>query len=99
MDKINIKKPGEILKTYYLDEMNITTDKLASDIDLPLHYIEDLVNGREAITTDVAIRLATYFNNTFNYWSNLQSNYEKLELQQSGEYNTILSRIQKQAVG
>ena len=90
--------PGEILKEDYLIPMNISQSKLASDLDIPLSRVNEIVNGARSITMDTAIRLSEYFGTSVGLWMNLQNHYDLEVKKRSGEYDVIASRIRKQAV-
>lgn len=65
--------PGEILLEEFLGPFAISQSKLARDINVPISRINDIVQGKRAITPDTALRLSVYFNMTPEFWMNLQS--------------------------
>jgi addiction module HigA family antidote len=73
---LDIIHPGEILLEEFLKPNNISQEKLSRDIDVPKSRISNIVHGTRAITADTALRLATYFSTTPQFWLNLQSEYE-----------------------
>ena len=68
--------PGEILLEEFMVPLGISQNKLARDIDVPVGRINDIIHGRRGISADSAVRLAAYFGNTAEFWSNLQSRYD-----------------------
>lgn len=68
--------PGEILLEEYMKPNGISQNRLARDIDLGPARVNDIVHGRSAITTAIALRLAKYFGTTPELWMNLQGGYE-----------------------
>ena len=68
--------PGEILLEEFMRPMDISQNKLARDIDVPIARINDIVHGRRGITADTALRLATYFGTTPEFWMNLQTRHD-----------------------
>jgi antitoxin HigA-1 len=68
--------PGEILLEDFLKPLNITSRRLASDIDVPPSRISELINGHRPVTADTALRLGLFFNMEPRFWLNLQSEYE-----------------------
>ena len=76
MRKIKQIHPGEILKEEFLKPLNITMYRLAKDTDVPAIRISKIVKGKRAITADTALRLAKYFNNSPEFWLNLQLHYD-----------------------
>jgi antitoxin HigA-1 len=68
--------PGEILKLDFLDPMNITPYRLSVDIGVAQTRISEIINGKRGISADTAIRLSRYFNNSAQFWLNLQAGYD-----------------------
>jgi addiction module HigA family antidote len=68
--------PGEILLEEFLTPLGISQSKLARDIGVPTGRVNEIVQGKRAITTDTALRLSVYFNMTPEFWMNLQSHYD-----------------------
>ena|SRR5215510_3411729 len=68
--------PGEILLEEFLRPLGISQSQLARDINVPSGRINDIVQGKRAITADTALRLSVYFNMTPEFWMNLQSHYD-----------------------
>lgn len=68
--------PGEILLMEFLKPLGISQSKLARDLNVPVGRINDIIQGKRAITPDTALRLAVYFNITPEFWMNLQSHYD-----------------------
>jgi len=67
--------PGEILLEEFLEPMGISQYRVAKDISVPAHRINEIVHGKRAISPDTALRLARYFGLSENFWINLQSRY------------------------
>ena len=91
--------PGEILLEEFMNPLNVSQNKLARDIDVPVGRISDIVRGKRAITPDTALRLAVYFGTTPEFWINLQSRYDlkiaKRDLLPKIEHH--IRRLDKQA--
>ena len=68
--------PGEILLEEFLNPLGISQSKLARDISVPVGRVNDIVQGKRAITPDTALRLSVYFNMTPEFWMNLQNHYD-----------------------
>jgi addiction module HigA family antidote len=67
--------PGEILKET-LEDLEISMNRLATEIRVPANRISAIVAGRRSITGETALRLARYFGTTPAYWINLQAHYD-----------------------
>ena len=68
----NPSHPGKVLSELYLDPLGMGPIALAKRLHVPRTRIERLVKGETALTVDTAIRLATFFGTTPEYWMNLQ---------------------------
>lgn len=68
--------PGEILSEEFMKPLGLSQSKLARDLDVPIARVHDILRGRRGITADTALRLATYFRTTPDFWMNLQSRYD-----------------------
>ncbi len=68
--------PGEILLEEFMKPLGISQNRLASDIDVPVTRINQIVNGRRGITADTALRLGEYFKTSPQLWLNLQTAYD-----------------------
>ena len=52
------------------------TDDIARDIGVPPRRINEIVQGKRAITADTALRLAKYFDMSESFWMGLQADYD-----------------------
>jgi len=68
--------PGEILRTDFLDPLEMSVNALSQHVKVPRARLNDIVRGRRGITADTAMRLARYFGVSEQFWMNLQSHYE-----------------------
>ncbi len=68
--------PGEILKKEFLVPLELSSSRLARDLDVPAGRLSEIINGKRAITADTALRLEKYFGVSAQYWLNLQSRYD-----------------------
>jgi addiction module HigA family antidote len=68
--------PGEILLEDFLEPMGITQYRLAKEMNVYPRKINEIVQGKRAITADTALRLARFFGTSAELWINLQSHYD-----------------------
>jgi len=68
--------PGEILAEEFLRPLGITQNRLAKGIAVPPRRINEIVQGKRAITADTALRLGRFFGMEAQFWMNLQSHYD-----------------------
>ena len=64
--------PGEFLETRFLKPLAITQTELAAALGVSRRRVNELINGRRAITPDTAVRLAMFFGNDASFWMHLQ---------------------------
>ena len=70
--------PGEILLEEFMKASAppINANSLAKALEVPANRITAIIKGQRGITGDTAVRLATFFNTTAEFWMNLQKAYE-----------------------
>ena len=68
--------PGEVLKEEFLAEYRLSQNQLAKAIGISPNRITEIINNRRRITADTALRLSLYFDNSPEFWMNLQSRYD-----------------------
>lgn len=59
-----------------LAELNITQAQLARATHISAMRINHVVHGERPITADIALRFGQAFNQSPQYWLNLQDNYD-----------------------
>jgi antitoxin HigA-1 len=75
-DKLDPIPPGEILLEEFMRPHDLSQNKLARDLDVPVARINDIIHARRGISADSALRLAAYFRTSAEFWLNLQSRYD-----------------------
>jgi antitoxin HigA-1 len=68
--------PGEILLEEFMRPLGISQNKLARDLDVPVARVNDIIHAKRGISADTALRLATYFETSAEFWLNLQTRYD-----------------------
>lgn len=83
--------PGRILKKYVLEDRDLTQMAFAEATGLPVSRINDIINERRGVTVDAAIRFGRALGMTEDFWTNLQTNYERAVALQAkrAEYDKI----------
>ncbi|MGH9616878.1 MAG: HigA family addiction module antitoxin [Acidobacteriaceae bacterium] len=90
-DRMPPMHAGEILREEFMKPLKLSSNKLALELRVPATRISEIVNEKRGITTDTALRLATYFGTSPEFWLNLQAAYE-LSLAE----DSLLPLIQKE---
>jgi addiction module HigA family antidote len=84
--------PGEILLEDFMKPLGITQYRLAKEINVYPRRVNEIVQGKRAITADTALRLARYFGTSAEVWMNLQSHYD-LELARDNVEEQIRAEV------
>lgn len=64
--------PGEMLVEEFLTPMGLTQGALAEAMGVPRKLVNELCNGRRAVTAETALMLARVFGNSADFWLNTQ---------------------------
>ena len=72
----NPTSPGEMLLEEFLKPMGISQVAFARHIGVSFKRINEIVNGRRAITPETAWLFAKAFGNSPQFWMNLQTTYD-----------------------
>ena len=84
----------EILREEFLAPLGITPHALAMSLRVPAPGINDVVREKRAVTVNTAMRLASYFDTTAQFWMNLQSTYD-LKMAEKTLSQKIISEVQQ----
>jgi addiction module HigA family antidote len=84
--------PGEVLLEEFLNPLEISQYRLATDISVPPRRINEIVHGKRAITADTALRLARYFGTSERFWLNLQARHD-LEVEKDRLGNRLKKEV------
>lgn len=68
--------PGEVLRSHLMAAEGITQDKLALAMNVSRFSVNQIVNGRRAITAEMAMRLGKVTSTSAEFWMNLQRNVD-----------------------
>lgn len=65
--------PGDILREEFLKPLRMTQRELAGHLGCDIKVINRIVNGRSAVTAEMALKLAATFATTPDFWLNAQT--------------------------
>jgi addiction module HigA family antidote len=74
--KLDPIPPGEILLEEFMKPLDISQNRLARDVDIPVSRVAEIVKGKRTITADTALRLGEYFGTSAEFWLNLQAGFD-----------------------
>jgi addiction module HigA family antidote len=64
--------PGEVLRESVLVRFGITQDRLADALGVSRFSVNQIVNSKRAVTSEMALRLARVTSTSPEFWLNLQ---------------------------
>lgn len=76
MDMMNHPHPGMILREDVLKALDMTVGEAAKHLGMSRASISRVINGRSAISYDLAIRLEAAGVSTARFWTALQCEYD-----------------------
>ena len=68
--------PGEVLQEEFLKPFGLSDNALAVGTHIQIDLIKKIVSRQQAVTADVALRLARFFGTSAQFWLGLQSDYD-----------------------
>lgn len=92
---INKRKPftpGEVLQEEFMNHYQLTQQELAKKLDVPRRRVNEIINGKRAITPDTALRLSKLFNMSPEFWLMLQL---KIDLWNALHNQKMLNKVAK----
>lgn len=95
MNRLANIHPGEVLREEFLLPLEISAYRLSKDIDIPQTRISQILKGKRRITADTALRFASYFGTTAQFWLGIQNDFD-IEKEKENKKD-ILMRIKKNA--
>lgn len=75
--------PGVLLKEDFLDEMGISPYRLAVSTGLSQIHVSELLRGKRNITPRTAFLLGKFFETSPQFWMNLQTQYDMMEVERN----------------
>ena len=85
--------PGEILRECVLPELAISVAEAARQPGVSRVQFSRFINGRSAVSADLAIRLALWLGGSAPSWMRLQADYDPWQAEYSGKPAPTVKRI------
>lgn len=63
-----------------LKELNMSAAAFARWLHVPANCITEILNGRRAVTSEMALCLSHFFGTSAEFWLNLQESYERRQV-------------------
>jgi len=79
----NPPHPGEVLKEFCLDPLNLTVTEAARSLGVSRKTLSSILNGRAGISPEMAVRLSIAFSTSAESWLNQQLQYDLWQAEKS----------------
>lgn len=79
----NPPHPGEIIKSLCLEPLGVSITDAAKALGVSRKTLSAIINGRAAISPEMAVRLSLAFSTSSESWLNQQSQYDLWHAEQS----------------
>ena len=77
----NPPHPGELLREFWLEPMGLSITAIARQIHMSRKTLSEVVNGRAAVSPEMAVRLEMALGKSAQSWLGHQSAYDLWQLQ------------------
>jgi addiction module HigA family antidote len=64
--------PGEILFEEFMKPLQLTQKELATHLDCDIKVVNRIINERTSVTAEMALKLASTFSTSAEFWLNAQ---------------------------
>ena len=85
----NPPHPGELLRELWLKPMELTVTGAARRLKVSRKTLSEIINGRAAVTADMALRLQAAFGKSAESWLGHQAAYDLWQIQPRGQFRGI----------
>lgn len=89
----NPPHPGEILREGVLPERAISVTEAARQLGVSRLRFSRFINGRSAVSADLAIRLSMWLGGSEQSWMRMQADYDLWQAEHSGKPVPQVERI------
>jgi len=85
----NPPHPGEIIREFCVEPLNLTVTDAAKALGVTRKTFSALLNGRSGVSPEMALRLFKVFGRSPEGWLKLQLQYDLWQTQQSIDLNNL----------
>jgi addiction module HigA family antidote len=86
---------GEVLVEEFMEPMGLTQRELAEAMGVQRKHVNELCNGRRAVTAPTALILARVFGNSPDFWLNVQRRSDLWEAMHSPRERERIQRARR----
>ena len=83
----NPSHPGLIIRDDVLQELQLSVNEAAEQLGVSRFTLSRVINGRSAITAEIALRVGKWVGNGPEVWLRMQGQYDLWQARKKGEPN------------
>jgi addiction module HigA family antidote len=91
--------PGEIIRFDYLEPLGLTIGGLAKSLGVTRPTLSAVINGRSAVSPEMALRLSKAFDTTSELWLGMQRRYDVYHARMKFDPEGIVKEVYKAELG
>ncbi len=88
----NPPHPGAVIRMMHIEPSGLTVTEAAARLDIDRKTLSRVINGRAAITVDMAVRLSEALNTSAKVWLGMQQSYDIWQVKHNKKID--FSRVQ-----
>ena len=81
--------PGELLREIILPSVDASKTEIARAMNISRQTLYDILNEKQPVTAEMAVRLGKLFGNGARFWINLQRAYDLALAEKTVDVSTI----------
>lgn len=81
--------PGEILREDILPALSMSKTAVAEALGISRQTLYDILNEKQPVTAELAVRFGKLFGNGARFWANLQRSYDLAMAERSVDVSNI----------
>ena len=88
-DDIAPMHPGELLREDILPEVAMTKTEIAKALQISRQTLYEIINERQPVTPEMAVKLGKFFGQSPKFWINLQRNFDLAMVEKTVDLSQI----------
>lgn len=92
------KHPGVVLLEEFLQPTGTSQASLADSLNVPLNRVNEIVKGKRGVSAETALLLSGYFQNSPEFWMNLQMVHDLSKARKSFKPVAVEKTRRKKAI-
>lgn len=81
--------PGELIREIILPDVDMSKTAIAAALQISRQTFYDILNEKQPVTAEMAVRFGKFFGNGPRFWINLQRSYDLEQAQKTVDVSSI----------